>query len=125
MVDRNCGESPHCLPGEFGDVPAADDDSGSKECQCQTDISGDALRGMEEEMKRLMLENSSLNVHLASAQLTESSLAGNDNKVNFLTDLPTHHILVQLVNFVSQTICLSMIEKELPRLTKCPLSAVH
>ena len=53
--------------------------SGSKECQCQTDMNGDALRGMEEEMKRLMLENSSLKVQLASAQLTESSLAGNDN----------------------------------------------
>ena len=52
-------------------------------------------------MKRLTLENSSLKVQLASAQLTESSLAGNDNKVNFLTGLPTHHILIQLVNFVS------------------------
>ncbi|KAI0209135.1 hypothetical protein LSAT2_006198 [Lamellibrachia satsuma] len=83
------------------ETPAADDDSDSKECQCQTDMNGDALRGMEEEMKRLMLENSSLKVQLASAQLTESSLAGNDNKVNFLTGLPTHHILIQLVNFVS------------------------
>ncbi|KAI0234766.1 hypothetical protein LSAT2_014870 [Lamellibrachia satsuma] len=78
------------------ETPAADDDSGSKECQCQTDINGDASRGMEEEMKRLMLENSSLKVQLASAQLTESSLAGNDNKVNFLTGLPTQVELVRL-----------------------------
>ena len=74
------------------ETPTADDDSGSKECQCQTDISGHALRGMEEEMKRLTLENSSLKVQLASAQLTESSLAGYDNKVKFLTGLPTHNI---------------------------------
>ena len=51
------------------ETPAADDDSGSKEYQCQTDMNGDALRGMEEEVKRLMLENSSLKVQLASAQL--------------------------------------------------------
>ncbi|KAI0209381.1 hypothetical protein LSAT2_005923 [Lamellibrachia satsuma] len=74
------------------ETPAAVDDSGSKECQCQTDMNGEASRGMEEEMKRLILENSSLNVQLASAQLTESSLAGNDNNVNVLTGLPTHHI---------------------------------
>ena len=73
--------------------PAAGDASGSKECQ--TDMSGDALRGMEAEMRRLTLENSSLKVELASAKLTESSLPGNDNKVIFSTGLPTYHILIQ------------------------------
>lgn len=77
--------------------PAADDDTK----ECQTDMSGDVVRGMEEEMRRLTLENSSLKLELASAKLTECSLAGNDNKVNFLSGLPTHYILMQLYNFVS------------------------
>ncbi|KAI0224404.1 hypothetical protein LSAT2_024568, partial [Lamellibrachia satsuma] len=83
--------------------PAADDDIGSK--KCQTNTGGDALRRMEAAMRRLTLENS-LKVELASAKLTGSSLAGIDNKVNFLT------ATCQLA------ICLSMMEKELPRLTK-------
>ena len=72
-------------------IPPVTDDV-SKECQ--TDMSGDALHGKEEEMRRLTLE-------LASAKLTECSLAGNDDKVNFLSGLATHDIFMQLYNFVS------------------------
>ena len=79
-------------------IPPVTDDV-SKECQ--TDMSGDALHGMEEEMRRLTLENSTLETELASAKLTECSLAGNDDEVNFLSGLPTHYIFMQLYNFVS------------------------
>ena len=68
---------------------------------CQTDVSGDALRGMEEEMRRLTLENSDLKRQLSSSKLTQSSLVGNDENVKFLTGLPTYHILSHLVDFVS------------------------
>ena len=68
---------------------------------CQTDVSGDALRGMEEEMRRLTLENSDLKRQLSSSKLTQSSLVGNDEKVKFLTGLPTYHILSHLFDFVS------------------------
>ena len=68
---------------------------------CQTDVSRDALRGMEEEMRRLTLETSDLKKQLSSAKLTQSSLAGNDEKVKFLTGLPTYHILSHLFDFVS------------------------
>ncbi|XP_041347065.1 uncharacterized protein LOC121366856 [Gigantopelta aegis] len=75
------------------------DDTTTKESQTST--TGDQLVSMEEEMRRLTVENIDLKCELASMKLTEEGLKGNDEKVNFMTGLPTHHILMQLLEYIS------------------------
>ena len=67
----------------------------------QTDLSGELIEAMQSEINRLTVENLDLHAKVASFEFTEKAFVGNDDRVRFLTGLPTFvhlHLLFGLVS---------------------------
>ncbi|XP_029957071.1 uncharacterized protein LOC115395600 [Salarias fasciatus] len=72
--------------------------------ECQTDLTGTAITGMQDEINRLTAENLGLKKKLATAEFGEESLKDDEEKVRFYTGLPTYAVLMMVLGLVSDHI---------------------
>jgi hypothetical protein len=82
--------------------------------EIQTDLIGHNLEQIQQELRRLTIENMELKSEIASRKMTAESLEGDDDKVNYLTGLSTHLILMQVFSLISSYLT----ETHLSSLTK-------
>ncbi|KAL3883598.1 hypothetical protein ACJMK2_029923 [Sinanodonta woodiana] len=69
--------------------------------EIQTDLNGHNLEQIQQELRRLTIENMELKSEIASRKMTAESLEGDDDKVNYLTGLSTHLILMKVFSLIS------------------------
>lgn len=98
-------------PEKFDDKPPSPTESS---VGTATELEMEDVTRMEEELKRLLVENLTLKSDVEKCQFSYNSFVNNDAKVKLYTGLPSWLTLSVLFNFISN----SMEEHHMSKLTK-------